>query len=200
MCWNNNYGCVPGAEGWGGGGGGRPGKGVSQLCVRRWKWGGSFSSPFWALFFLPESKCQLRPATLFHCVKTGKRSLNYLQINCLLPLSAPWGPIRECALHPLSGIPSRRPPPIHALSQHHLWLPFLMTNFNALIRKHLCVHSSQTPYGAQYEIGFIFMKQSLRKGQHVEDRLLSPLWVKNKFALVPRDNRVWMKQSVLSLV
>ena len=61
-------------------------------------------------------------------------------------------------LHPRSGIPSHPPPPGHAPSQSHLWLSFLMTNLNALIRKHLRVHSSQTPYGAQHEICFIFMK------------------------------------------
>ena len=71
-------------------------RGVSQLCVRRENEVAALADPFWALFFLPECKCQLRPDTLVYCVKKGKRSLNYLQINCLLPLSVPRGPIREC--------------------------------------------------------------------------------------------------------
>lgn len=70
--------------------------GVSQLCARSENEVAALADPFQALFFLPECKCQLRPDTFFYCVKTGKRSLNYLQINCCLPLSVPWGPIREC--------------------------------------------------------------------------------------------------------
>lgn len=44
---------------------------------------------FQAPFFQPECTGQLSPGTLFYCAKSGKRSLNYPQINCLLPLSAP---------------------------------------------------------------------------------------------------------------
>jgi hypothetical protein len=69
--------------------------GFPALC-EKWKRGGSFGGPIQVLFSLQECKCQLRPNTLFYCVKSGKRSLNYLQINCLLPLPAPGGPIRAC--------------------------------------------------------------------------------------------------------
>jgi hypothetical protein len=150
---HNKHGCTSGS---GSVGAREPRKGAPQLCLRKGKTA-ALPWPIPALFFQPECKCQLSPSTLLYCAKSGKRSLNYLQINCLLPLSAPWGPIRACALaelgislalHPLSGIPSQPPPPRQALSQSHLRLPFLMTNFNALIRKHPRVHSSQTPYGA----------------------------------------------------
>lgn len=75
---------------------GKARKGVSQLCVRSENEVAALADQFGTLFSLLECKCQLRPDTLFYCVKTGKRSLNYLQINCLLPLSVPSGPIREC--------------------------------------------------------------------------------------------------------
>lgn len=74
---------------WVGGQGVEARKGVSQLCERSENEVAALADRFWALFLLPECKCQLGPNTLFYCVKTGKRSLNYLQINCLLPLSVP---------------------------------------------------------------------------------------------------------------
>lgn len=141
----------------GAGAGGRT-RGVSQLCVRRENEVAALADPFWALFFLPECKCQLRPDTLVYCVKKGKRSLNYLQINCLLPLSVPQGPesvFQKAGSQPPTSPTLRDPFPLtpsQTRAQSHLRLPFLMTNLNALIRKHLRVHSSQTPYGAQYEI------------------------------------------------
>lgn len=74
---------------------GRHERGFPALC-ETWKWGGSFSRPILGAFLPARKKCQMRPDTLVYCVKKGKRSLNYLQINCLLPLSVPRGPIREC--------------------------------------------------------------------------------------------------------
>lgn len=203
MCWNNKHGCVSRIVGWGAGCAGLE-KGFPALC-EKWKWGGSFRRPILGPFLSAECKCQLRPDTLFYCVKTGKRSLNYLQINCLLPLSVPWGPIRECVwkswvsglpLHPLSGIPSHLPPPTRMPGQNHLWLPFLMTNFNALIRKHLRVHSSQTPYGAQYKICLFSWRQRLRKGQHFEYQLLFPHWVKNKFTVLQKRRQCFKEWRV----
>lgn len=90
MCWNNKHGHQHLGLG-------EAGRGVSQLCVRRENEAAALADPFRALFVLPECKYQLRPGILVYCVKTGKRSLNYLQINCLLPLSVPRGPIRACA-------------------------------------------------------------------------------------------------------
>lgn len=145
-----------------------PGKGCPSLC-EEWKWGGSFSRLIEGPFLLGRVQAPAEAPTLCFIVWRQERDLLIifkLTASChyLFPEGQSERVFGKAKCQPttsptplLHHFPTT--PPCQTPAQpNHLWLPFLMTNFNALIRKHLHVHSSQTPYGARDKICFIFMK------------------------------------------